>query len=203
MDISGFILLHCHHHYRTPPHLPLHSRVPLIHDPQGCLQQTVMGLCQVVAAPASAPARPRPRPGTALICSHSSSRQSVKHWGKIFCLPEQLLINCPFIDVQDKFCLLSLPPFYPLLVTTSPSLSCYTFFSPCPCSCTLELPLSQFLCSLWFSETGTLTLPLNKLQGCQGRSSVGQSPLQRGDGEGERQRQQGRINKVEGKDKKQ
>lgn len=171
----------------SPPS-PLHPRVPLIHDPQGCLQQTVMGLCQLGAAPASAPARPRPGPGTALICSHSSSRQSVKHWGKIFCLPEQLLINCPFIDAQDKFCLLSLPSSLCSHPPPSLAISLHSF-SLSLCSHALELPLSQFLCSLWFSETGTLTLPLNKLQGCQGRSSVGQSPLQTekwGDGEAER-----------------
>ncbi len=41
-----------------------------------------------------------------LIRSHSSFRQSTgpaKHWGKIFCLPQQTVINCPFIDVEDKF----------------------------------------------------------------------------------------------------
>ncbi len=40
-----------------------------------------------------------------LICSHSSFRQSTgpaKHWGKI-CLPQQTVINCPFIDVEDIF----------------------------------------------------------------------------------------------------
>lgn len=124
MDISGFISSHSHnlhHHCRTPPFRPC---VPLIHDPQRCLQQTVMGLCQLGAAPASAPACPKPGPGTALICSHSSSRQSVKHWGKIFCLPEQLLINCPFIDAQDKFCLLSLPPLSP---PSPPHLTTLTF----------------------------------------------------------------------------
>lgn len=156
MDISGFASHHLHHYDRTP--LPFHPYVPLIHDPQGCLQQTAMGLCQVGAAPASAPARPGPGPGTALICSHSSSRQSVKHWGKIFCLPEQLLINCPFIDAQDKFCLLSLsshPPYLATLFLTFPTFTCSGAAS-----------LLQLLCSLWFSETGTLTLPLNKLQGC-------------------------------------
>lgn len=60
----------------------------------------------------------------------------------------------------------------------------------------LELPLSQFLCSLWFSETGTLTLPLNKLQGCQGRRSVGaREPLEKGVMERRRRRRQleGRV----------
>lgn len=41
-----------------------------------------------------------------LIRSHSSFRQSTgpaKHWGKIFCLPQQTVINCPFIDVEDTF----------------------------------------------------------------------------------------------------
>ncbi len=45
-----------------------------------------------------------------LICSHSSFRQSTgpaKHWGKI-CLPQQTVINCPFIDVEDIFFSLSL-----------------------------------------------------------------------------------------------
>lgn len=127
MDVSEVIPPHSHHlhHHCKPP--SLHPPVPLIHDPQGCLRQAVMGLCQVVAAPASAPARPGPGPSTVLICSHSSSRQSVKHWGKIFCLPEQLLINCPFIDAQDKFCLLSLS-------LTPPSLSRLHSFSLSPCS---------------------------------------------------------------------
>lgn len=138
--------------------------MPLIHDPQGCLRQTVMGLCQVVvAAPASAPARPRPGPGTALICSHSSSRQSVKHWGKIFCLPEQLLINCPFIDAQDKFCLLSF-----LLLSPSPPLhiSQHSFsLSPCsgsPCSsapCGLvKLAHSRYLSINYKDARGTAQL---------------------------------------------
>lgn len=171
MVISGCICQHSHHlHFprikSTPPPLP-HPHVPLIHDPQGCLRQTVMGLCQVVvAAPASAPARPRPGPSTALICSHSSSRQSVKHWGKIFCLPEQLLINCPFIDAQDKFCLLSF-----LLLSPSPPYLTALFLA------FTMLWISLLLCSLRFSETGTLALPLNKLQACQGYSSVGQSSL--------------------------
>lgn len=130
---------HPHHHCRNP----LHPRVPLIHDPQGCLQQAVMGLCQDVAAPASAPARPRPGPGTALICSHSSSRQSVKHWGKIFCLPEQLLINCPFIDAQDKFCRLS------------PSISC------CPPPLLYHYTLSHFhnVHMLWSSLSACSSAP--------------------------------------------
>lgn len=41
-----------------------------------------------------------------LVHSHSSFRQSTgpaKHWGKIFCLPQQTVINCPFIDVEDTF----------------------------------------------------------------------------------------------------
>lgn len=141
-----------------------------------------MGLCQVGAAPASAPARPGPEPGTALICSHSSSRQSAKHWGKIFCLPEQLLINCPFIDAQDKFCLLSLS-------LSSPSLS--------------RRARAHFDCahmllrSLWFSETGTLTPPLNKLQGMPGAQLLlAGAPLQKG------RWGWGGIYQVDGKDKK-
>lgn len=133
--------------------------MPLIHDPQGCLQQAVMGLCQVVvAAPASAPARPRPGPGTALICSHSSSRQSVKHWGKIFCLPEQLLINCPFIDAQDKFCLLSFPllsPSPPLHISLHSSLSPRSG-SPCssaPCGL-VKLAHSLYLSINYRDATG-------------------------------------------------
>lgn len=123
---------HPYYHCKNPAPA-LHPRVPLIHDPQGCLQQAVMGLCQDVAATIlSASARPRPGPSIALICSHSSSRQSVKHWGKIFCLPEQLLINCPFIDAQDKFCLLYLsplppsppPPFYTALFLTCTMFTC-------------------------------------------------------------------------------
>lgn len=46
-----------------------------------------------------------------LIRSHSSFRQSTgpaKHWGKIFCLPQQTVINCPFIDVEDTFFSLTL-----------------------------------------------------------------------------------------------
>lgn len=126
---------------------------PSLHIPACPWSTTPRGVCSIlwwdcarfVAAPASAPARPRPGPGTALICSHSSSRQSVKHWGKIFCLPEQLLINCPFIHVQDKFCLLSLPllssavlplpPYLPTLVLT------FTMFT---CSGAPSLPVVQW-----------------------------------------------------------
>lgn len=105
------------------------SRAPINHDPQGCLQQAVMGLFQDAVAPALAPACPRPEPGTVLICTHSSSRQSVKHWGKIFCLPEQLLINCPFSDAQDKFCP---PPITTLFLTFTMFICTGAPFLPVP-----------------------------------------------------------------------
>lgn len=38
--------------------------------------------------------------GSGLLGSRSSPGQCVKHWGNIFCLPEQLLINCPFTRLK-------------------------------------------------------------------------------------------------------
>lgn len=161
-------------------------------------------LCQVVAsaaaAPARAPARPRPEPGTALIRSHSSSRQSVKHWGKIFCLPEQLLINCPFIDAQDKFCLLSPPP--PLLrflPPPPPRLGALTFLM-FTCS---GAPSSSAPCGL-AKLAHSLYLSINDGD-ARGTAWLARALCKKADGKKQRQRRQlgdgGRTRNIQERDK--
>lgn len=106
---------------------------------------------------------PDPGPSAVLIRPHSSSRQSAKHWGKIFCLPEQLLINCPFIDAQDKSCFPASPSFHPSL----PPALLYSFSHVHSCSAPCGLVKLAHLPHL----------SMNYRSG-----SVGQSALQTGTG---------------------
>ena len=193
MDLSGIIPPQSHHLLLL---LLLHPRVPLIHDPPGVFAAdcdgAVPGWCCSSLGPSP---HLRPGPGTALICSHSSSRQSVKHWGKIFCLPEQLLINCPFIDAQDKF--------YPLYPPTALLAPHYT--------------LSHFHYMLWSSLSPSSSAPcgLVKLahslylsinyRDARGAARLGQRTSgKRGDGEEEEEEEEeeaarGTSHKVEDK----